>query len=80
MRFATNEIGFCTNDVEDYVGGEVTAEFVEPDAHFFEGGLICYAVAENAGVCAAVVEPRDGAEAFLACCIPNLKADDLVVR
>jgi len=51
-----DDVGFGADDVEDNVCGEVAAEFGEPDAHFFEGGWVRDAVAEDAGVGAAVVE------------------------
>lgn len=38
-----------------------------------EGGRVGYRVAEDAGVCAAVVEAGDGAEAFLAGCMDGGK-------
>jgi hypothetical protein len=47
--------------VENYVRGEVPPELGEPDAHLFEGGEVGDAVAEDAGICTAVVETRDGA-------------------
>ena len=43
--------------MDDYVGGEVAAEFGEPGPDFFEGVLVCDAVAEDAGVGASVVYP-----------------------
>ena len=53
--------------MQDYVGGEIATEFGEPDAHFFEGGCVCYAVAENAGVRASVVESRDTSVLRITC-------------
>lgn len=50
------------------VGGEVAAEFGQPYPHLGKGLGIGDAVAEDAGVRAAVVQARDGAEAFLAGC------------
>lgn len=41
-----------------------------------EGGRVGYRVAEDAGVCAAVVEAGDGAEAFLAGGVPYLQTDE----
>ena len=37
------------------------------------------AIAEDTGVCAAIVESRDGAETFLACCVPYLETYDLTL-
>lgn len=57
-RLASYDVCLCADDVEDYVGREVAPEFSEPDAHFFKGGEVSYAVAEDAGVCTAIVEAR----------------------
>jgi hypothetical protein len=52
--------------VQHNVGRQVAAQLGQPDAHLGEGGGVGDGVAEDAGVGAAVVEARDGAEAFLA--------------
>lgn len=63
---ARDDVGLGADDVQDDVGGEVAAELGQPEAHFGEGLGVRDGVAEDAGVGAAVVEARDGAEAFLA--------------
>ena len=55
-RLASDDVCLSADDMENYVGGEITPELCEPDAHFFEGREVGYAVAKDAGVCAAVVE------------------------
>jgi len=42
--------------MQDYIGWEIAPEFEEPDTHFFEGRKVGYGVAEDAGICSAVVE------------------------
>jgi hypothetical protein len=54
-RLASHDICLGADDMQDYIGGEVAPELGEPDAHFFKGGEVGYAVAEDAGVRAAVV-------------------------
>ena len=53
---AGNNICLGAHYVENYVGREIAPELCEPDAHFFKGREVGYAVAEDAGVCTAVVE------------------------
>lgn len=52
---AGDNVGLCAHDVQDDVGGEVLAQLGEPHAHVGEGLGVCNVVAEDAGVCAAVV-------------------------
>ena len=53
---AGNNICLGAHNVENYVRGEVAPELCEPNAHFLKRGKVGYAIAEDAGVCAAVVE------------------------
>lgn len=63
---ACYDIGLCPDDVENNVRGKIAAELGQPYAHLGERLGVRDAVAEDAGVCAAVVETRNGAEPFLA--------------
>lgn len=62
---ARDDVGFRAHDVEDDVGGQVPAQLRQPYPHLGEGLRVGYAVAEDAGVGAAVVESRYRSEPFL---------------
>lgn len=53
---ARYEVRLGPDDVQDDVGGQVAAQLGQPDAHFFEGGKVGDAIAEDASVRAAVVK------------------------
>ena len=67
-RVAGDEIGLGSDNMQDHIAGQVTAQLGEPHAHVDKGLGIGDGVAEDAGAGAAVVEAGYGAEAFLAGC------------
>jgi hypothetical protein len=54
---------------------DIPPQFAQPAGHLLETVFVGDVIAEEAGVCAAVVEAGDGAEALLAGCVPDLEAD-----
>jgi hypothetical protein len=54
--------------VKDNIVGKVSSEFHEPHAHVGKGLCVGDAVAKNAGVGAAIIEPGDGSKALLSSC------------
>lgn len=73
-----DEVGLGADDVQDDGLAELLAQVGQPAAHVAEAVLVGDAVAQDAGVGAAVVEARDGAEALLAGRVPDLEAHDRV--
>lgn len=62
---AGDDVCFRADDVEHDIRRQVSAQLGQPYTHLGEGVRVCDAVAENAGIGAAVVKSRDGAESFL---------------
>ena len=61
-----DDVGLGADDVQDDIRRQVAPQLRQPYAHLGERLGVGDAVAENAGVCSAVVEPRYGPEALLA--------------
>lgn len=58
-----------------FAATDVASQLAQPAGHLLEAVFVGDVIAEEAGVGAAVVETRDGAEALLAGGVPDLEAD-----
>lgn len=80
-RVYSDDIALCADDMDDegvgiaFVTTDVASQLAQPAGHLLEAVFVGDVIAEEAGVGAAVVETRDGAEALLAGSVPDLEAD-----
>lgn len=74
-RVLGGDVSLVPNDVQDGVGGEILAQLLQPALHVVEAGGVGDVVTQESGVCAAIVQSRDAAEALLAGRVPQLQAN-----
>ncbi len=76
LRVLRDEVGLGADDVQHDALAQLLAQVRQPAAHLAEAVVVGDAVAQDAGVRAAVVQARDGAEALLPGRVPDLQPHD----